>query len=146
MRKCKVVYGTAGCGKTKYAEALMEKLGCTRVIDYTNVLGDLDALDADVLVLTNEMLIGAINFSDVIISKDDNHIEPSTWIVEVSERGVKLMRVRDSQNQEVIEVYPWVNRGVGAINLSAICHGYQPPRILARQDIPFEQIPPEYAS
>lgn len=65
MRKCKVVYGPQGCGKTRNAEMLMGKLGCTRSIDIEDVR-NLDALPEDLLVLTSAPVEGALDYAEVM--------------------------------------------------------------------------------
>lgn len=65
MIKCKVVYGQQGCGKTTHSEALMHKLGCMRAVDMDDA-GDLGLLGADVLVLTNQPVAGALNYAEVM--------------------------------------------------------------------------------
>lgn len=65
MIKCKVVYGPQGCGKTTNSEALMSRLSCVRAVDIEDA-GDLTLLGADVLVLTNQPVAGALNYADVM--------------------------------------------------------------------------------
>ncbi|NNM70196.1 MAG: hypothetical protein HKM00_09595 [Gallionella sp.] len=66
MSDCKVVYGPQGCGKTKHSAVLMQKLGCTSVIDIEDVV-DLHALPADRLVLTNNpATAGALNYDEIM--------------------------------------------------------------------------------
>ncbi len=65
MKKCKVVYGPQGCGKTRNAGVLMEKLGCTRSIDIEDVR-DLSALPEDVLVLTSAPVDGALEYAEIM--------------------------------------------------------------------------------
>lgn len=65
MMKCKVVYGPQGCGKTRNAGVLMEKLGCTSSVDIEDA-GDLAALGDDVLVLTSTPVDGALNYAEVM--------------------------------------------------------------------------------
>lgn len=65
MRKCKVVYGPQGCGKTRNAGVLMEKLGCTSSVDIEDVR-NLDALPEDMLVLTSTPVDGALEYAEVM--------------------------------------------------------------------------------
>lgn len=67
-------------------------------------------------------------------------MNPSTWMVNVCDRGVKLMRIHDGQ---MVEDYPIVSHAKGAIYLAAIGQGFEPPRCLRECDKRPLQTPPE---
>lgn len=65
MDNCVVVYGPQGCGKTENGAVLMQKLGCSNVVEMDGV-GDLAALGPHTLVLTNEPIAGALDYAEVM--------------------------------------------------------------------------------
>lgn len=60
---------------------------------------------------------------------------PSEWIIGVSDKGVNIMRMH---NGRPIESYPMVSHAVGAVYLTAISQGLQPPKHLPECDKPVE--------
>lgn len=55
------------------------------------------------------------------------------WLIEVSDKGVQMTRMH---NGRPIESYPMVSHAIGAVYLTAISQGFQPPRGLLACDKP----------
>jgi hypothetical protein len=64
----------------------------------------------------------------------DGHIETAVWLIEVTDKGVKMLRMH---NGKPIESYPRMTHAQAAISVAAITQGYQPPRDLRHSDKPF---------
>lgn len=60
-------------------------------------------------------------------------MEEATWMLNVSDAGVKLIRMHDGKP---VDVYRWVDHARGAIWAAAISQGFLPPRDLRECDRP----------
>lgn len=58
---------------------------------------------------------------------------PSTWTIEVTEAGVRFLRIHQGR---VVETYGVVDAKKAAVYAVAIVNGYQPPRALRDQGEP----------
>lgn len=77
-----VVYGPQGCGKTTNSAVLMQKLGCTSVVEM-EAAGDLSALPPHTLVLTNEPIAGALDYAEVMGFSERNMEQKISDAIEV---------------------------------------------------------------
>jgi|GEM_PF-5565253 len=62
------------------------------------------------------------------------------WVVKISREreGDDRVHIRREVKGRIIETYAPVDADRGALYMSAIIHGYQPPRYLHRLDKPFD--------
>lgn len=97
-----IVYGPQGCGKTTYADKMMQLLGLKGVKD-DFMPGD--TIKPDTLHLTNTLCNGFIELSDVIINEDSDQVGEFAINKSLPSLYVEFYPICTTELGKVVRVY-----------------------------------------